>query len=134
MPAREPKIITSARASAASDPEAMTRRDAVKWMTLAWVGFAAAVGAALTATARFMFPNVLFEPPTLFKAVLPSDYGLGVVERWKERFGVWLVRNTTEVYSLISECVHMGCTPNCLPAQSKFKGPTHASGSYTSRI
>jgi cytochrome b6-f complex iron-sulfur subunit len=134
MSAREPKIVSSARPSAASDPEAMTRRDAVKWMTIAWVGFAAAVGAALTATARFMFPNVLFEPPTLFKAGQPSDYGLGVDERWKERFGVWIVRNTTEIYALISVCVHLGCTPNWLAAQNKFKCPCHGSGYYISGI
>ncbi|HYB52877.1 MAG TPA: hypothetical protein VEG84_03340, partial [Thermoanaerobaculia bacterium] len=48
--------------------DGVTRRSTLKWMTLAWTGFAAATVAGLTASARFMFPNVLFEPPTRFKA------------------------------------------------------------------
>jgi len=106
--AREPRIVSSTTATGESaSADAMTRRDAMKWMTLAWVGFAAAVGAGTTAMLRFLFPNVLFEPPTMFKAGPPSDYGLGVDERWKEKFGVWIVRNTAEIYSLISVCVHL---------------------------
>lgn len=134
MVAREPRIISSSSSAPASGTEDVTRRDALKWMTLAWIGFAAAVGAGATATMRFMFPNVLFEPPTLFKAGLPSDYSLGVDERWKEKFGVWIVRNTTEIYALIAVCVHLGCTPNWLAAQSKFKCPCHGSGYYVTGV
>ena len=135
MAAREPRIVSTTTATGEpASADAMTRRDAMKWMTLAWVGFAAAVGAGTTAMLRFLFPNVLFEPPTMFKAGPPSDYGLGVDERWKEKFGVWVVRNTTEIYSLISVCVHLGCTPNWLPAQNKFKCPCHGSGYYISGI
>jgi hypothetical protein len=47
--------------------DGVTRRSTLKWMTLAWTGFAAATAAGLTATVRFLFPNVLFEPPTRFK-------------------------------------------------------------------
>ena len=54
-------------------PDGVTRRSTLKWMALAWVGFAAATAAGLTATVRFMFPNVLFEPPTRFKAGDPVD-------------------------------------------------------------
>ncbi|MGE5414813.1 MAG: hypothetical protein ACM3NW_11590, partial [Syntrophomonadaceae bacterium] len=61
--------------------DGVTRRSTLKWMVLAWTGFAAATGAGLTATVRFLFPNVLFEPPTRFKAGDPSSYALGVDER-----------------------------------------------------
>ena len=57
--------------------DGVTRRSTLKWMTLAWTGFAAATAAGLTATVRFLFPNVLFEPPTRFKAGDPSTYALG---------------------------------------------------------
>ena len=135
MAAREPKIVSSSKATGEStSPEAMSRRDAVKWLTIAWVGFAAAVGAGATAMLRFLFPNVLFEPPTLFKAGPPSDYAPGVDERWKEKFGVWIVRNTESIYALVAVCVHLGCTPNWLPAQNKFKCPCHGSGYYVSGI
>src|SRR5690242_16065410 len=59
------------------------------WIGLAWGAFAAASAAALAATGRMMFPNVLDEPPQQFKAGLPGEYGLGVDERWKDKFGVW---------------------------------------------
>src|SRR6185369_5782844 len=38
-----------------------------QWMGLAWGAFSAASAAALAATGRFMFPNVLNEPPQQFK-------------------------------------------------------------------
>jgi cytochrome b6-f complex iron-sulfur subunit len=114
--------------------DGVTRRSTLKWMALAWTGFAAATAAGLTATVRFLFPNVLFEPPTRFKAGDPSTYSLGVDERWKEKFGVWIVRDTNSIYALVAVCVHLGCTPNWLQAQNKFKCPCHGSGYYVSGI
>jgi cytochrome b6-f complex iron-sulfur subunit len=110
-------------------------------MGLAWGAFSAASAAALAATGRFMFPNVLNEPPQQFKAGFPSDYGMGVDERWKEKFGVWIVRTPDDVvaraagfYALLVTCTHLGCTPNYLAAESKFKCPCHGSGFRTSGI
>jgi cytochrome b6-f complex iron-sulfur subunit len=111
----------------------LTRR---AWMGLAWGAFSAASAAALAATGRFMFPNVLNEPPQQFKAGLPSEYGMGVDERWKEKFGIWIVRVADEnvephgsgFYALITVCTHLGCTPNYLSAENKFKCPCHGSG------
>ena len=110
----------------------LTRR---AWMGLAWGAFSAASAAALAATGRFMFPNVLNEPPQQFKVGFPNEYGMGVDERWKEKFGIWLVRTPDDIdqhasgfYSLISTCTHLGCTPNYLSAENKFKCPCHGSG------
>jgi cytochrome b6-f complex iron-sulfur subunit len=110
----------------------LTRR---AWMGLAWGAFSAASAAALAATGRFMFPNVLNEPPQQFKAGFPNEYGMGVDERWKEKFGVWIVRTPDDVvahasgfYALLSTCTHLGCTPNYLSAEGKFKCPCHGSG------
>jgi len=106
------------------------------WIGLSWGAFAAASAAALAATGRFMFPNVLNEPPQQFKAGFPNEYGMGVDERWKEKFGIWIVRIADEVvephgsgfYALITVCTHLGCTPNYLSAENKFKCPCHGSG------
>ena len=110
----------------------LTRR---AWMGLAWGAFSAASAAALAATGRFMFPNVLNEPPQQFKAGFPNEYGIGVDERWKEKYGIWLVRTTEDIeqhaagfYSLSVTCTHLGCTPNYLSAENKFKCPCHGSG------
>src|SRR5438093_3456781 len=110
----------------------LTRR---AWIGLSWGTFSAACAAALAATGRFMFPNVLNEPPQQFKAGLPSEYGMGVDERWKEKFGVWIVRTNEDLvqkasgfYALLVTCTHLGCTPNYLSAEGKFKCPCHGSG------
>jgi len=123
-------------AAATRDPDdtspLLTRR---AWMGLAWGSFSAAMAAALAATGRFMFPNVLNEPPQQFKAGFPNEYGMGVDERWKEKFGIWLVRTPDDLvahasgfYSLSVTCTHLGCTPNYLSAENKFKCPCHGSG------
>jgi cytochrome b6-f complex iron-sulfur subunit len=111
------------------------------WLGLAWGAFSAASAAALAATGRFMFPNVLNEPPQQFKAGFPNEYGIGVDERWKDKFGVWLVRTTEDIdqhaagfYSLSVTCTHLGCTPNYLSAENKFKCPCHGSGFRTTGV
>jgi len=123
-------------AAATRDPDdtspLLTRR---AWMGVAWGAFSAASAAALAATGRFMFPNVLNEPPQQFKAGFPAEYGMGVDERWKEKFGVWIVRTPSDVvqrsngfFALLVTCTHLGCTPNYLSAEGKFKCPCHGSG------
>jgi cytochrome b6-f complex iron-sulfur subunit len=111
------------------------------WMGLAWGAFTAASAAALAATGRFMFPNVLNEPPQQFKAGFPNEYGMGVDERWKEKYGVWIVRTPEDIeqhasgfYSLSVTCTHLGCTPNYLSAENKFKCPCHGSGFRTTGV
>jgi cytochrome b6-f complex iron-sulfur subunit len=132
----------AAKAVAARDPDdtspLLTRR---AWIGLAWGAFTAASAAALAATGRFMFPNVLNEPPQQFKAGFPGEYGMGVDERWKEKFGVWIVRTPDDIvaraggfYALLVTCTHLGCTPNYLAAEAKFKCPCHGSGFRTTGI
>ena len=110
----------------------MSRRG---WLGLAWGSFTAATAGCLAATGRFMFPNVLNEPPQQFTIGFPADYGQGVDERWKDRFGVWVIRTPFDdyheapgFYVLLVTCTHLGCTPNYLSAEAKFKCPCHGSG------
>ncbi len=105
------------------------------WMGLAWGAFTASTAGCLAATGRFMFPNVLNEPPQQFTIGFPEEYVEGVDERWKIRFGVWVVRTpfdeyheTSGFYALLVTCTHLGCTPNWLSAENKFKCPCHGSG------
>src|SRR3990167_5667592 len=85
------------------------RRQFLSWFAVAWVGFVAATSGALALVLRFMFPNVLFEPKSTFKVGFPDDYEVGVVDtRWKEKYGVWVVRVTEGIYALLSICTHLG--------------------------
>ncbi len=98
-------------------------------LALAWLVFGAACTAMLGAMTRFMFPNVLFEPPQEFKAGLPADFAIDAVdERYKASNAVWIVRESTGFYVLSTVCTHLGCTPNWLAAEEKFKCPCHGSG------
>ena len=48
--------------------------------------------------------------------------------RWKGKYGTWIVRNDEGIYALSTTCTHLGCTPNWLSADQKFKCPCHGSG------
>ena len=83
-PAPSKPVVTkpapAAKPAAPAAKAAMPRRSFLSWMTLAWTAFTASMLAAATATTRFMFPNVLFEPPPTFKAGLPSEIQVGQVD------------------------------------------------------
>lgn len=99
-----------------------------------WAGILSVVGASLIAFGRFMFPRVLFEPSPVFKAGKPDEYPPGgVSERFKQSERVWIVRNDDgSFYAILAICTHLGCTPNWLPQENKFKCPCHGSGYYRS--
>ena len=112
-----------------------SRRTFLGQVGTGWAAFTAASAAMLAAAGRFMFPNDLFEPPTKFKIGPPSEYAVGVVdERWKAERRIWVVRAEKEIYVLSTVCTHLGCTPNWLQTENKFKCPCHGSGFYRTGI
>lgn len=133
VPPAKPAVVATAKPAAPAAE--MTRRSFISWLAVGWIAFAAGTGTALTSFLRYLFPNVLFEPPTSFKAGFPEDYMVGRVdERYKEKFGVWIVRNKEGVYALSTVCTHLGCIPNWQSAEEKFKCPCHGSGFYKDGI
>jgi len=91
------------------------------------------------AFARFMFPNVLTEPPSRFKVGFKDSFAPGQVEtKFVSLYGVWIVNweynGKQEIYALKTVCTHLGCTPNWLEAEQKFKCPCHGSGFYKDGI
>lgn len=120
---------------AAAKPGDDRRFFLLTWFGSAWAFFAAAMAAMTLGTVRFMFPNVLAEPPSSFKAGMPAGYEPGqVVERYKNDQGVWLVRTGNTIFALSTICTHLGCTPNWLEGEQKFKCPCHGSGFYKTGI
>ena len=111
------------------------RRTFIKWSAVGWTAFAAAAAGYGTMFMRYLFPNVLFEPKQTFKAGFPEDYSIGEVsERWKAKHAVWIVRDDEKIYALSTVCTHLGCTPNWLTNENKFKCPCHGSGFYKTGI
>lgn len=108
-------------------------------LVVAWGSFSAAAAASGLALARFMMPNVLVEPPTKFKIGPPTDYAPGTVStKWQAQFNIWVVNSDVDgvrsIYALSTVCTHLGCTPNWLEGEQKFKCPCHGSGFYKSGI
>ena len=113
----------------------VSRKSFISWMAAGWTAFALATGGFFTMIVRFLFPNVLFEPPQSFKIGYPDDFSKGEVDlRFKNKFAVWIVRNDEGIYALSTVCTHLGCTPNWLGTERKFKCPCHGSGFRASGV
>jgi cytochrome b6-f complex iron-sulfur subunit len=94
-----------------------------------WGSFFVFLATSTAATLRMMFPRILYEPPSAFKAGFPSDYLVGEVsEKYKDDYRVWIVRDADGFYALSAICTHLGCTPRWLNDDNKFKCPCHGSG------
>jgi cytochrome b6-f complex iron-sulfur subunit len=142
-------VIAKPPAAAAAPPKpappkppakaAQTRRSFLaamfgNWFAVAWIAFTASMIGMLLGTVRFLFPNVLSEPPSRFKVGPPDQYEPEkVVERFKPQ-GAWIVRHKDDdlggdiLYALSTTCTHLGCTPNWWEKEQKFKCPCHGSG------
>jgi cytochrome b6-f complex iron-sulfur subunit len=147
-----PKVVLpskplGAKATPAKSAPAVDRRNAVGTVmavllspvVIAWVSFVASLTASGLAVARFMMPNVLVEPPTKFKIGPPNDYAPGTVStKWQAQYNVWVVNaevdGTQMIYALSTVCTHLGCTPNWLEGEQKFKCPCHGSGFYKNGV
>ncbi|MDE3198303.1 MAG: Rieske 2Fe-2S domain-containing protein [Acidobacteriota bacterium] len=84
--------------------------------------------AGLAMTARFFFPRVVFEPSTRFRIGALSEFAPGVDERFKQSHRIWVVREPGRLFAIYARCTHLGCTPNWLDSDRKFKCPCHGSG------
>jgi cytochrome b6-f complex iron-sulfur subunit len=145
--ARESKPATvlprPTRAGLLARAASMPRRAFLTTTTMIWIGWGAFALGCLQFTAmmvRFMFPNVLAEPPSTIKVGPPTNFEPEAVnERFKAEWGFWIVRSTRYngqdiIYAIQSVCTHLGCPPNWLAGEQKFKCPCHGSGFYISGV
>jgi len=95
---------------------------------ITWIAVSAFFGAALLMFARFFFPRVLFEPNPRFRIGEPSDFAIGVDERFRQSHRIWVVREPDRLFVILAKCTHLGCTPNWIESENKFKCPCHGSG------
>ena len=108
--------------------EQLDRREFFSWFWIGWISFSMAIGGLLSLFGRFLFPNVLFEKPSTFRAGKIEDYQMGVDERFKDSQSVWIVKDDEGIFALSTVCTHLGCTPNWQTGDKKFKCPCHGSG------
>jgi cytochrome b6-f complex iron-sulfur subunit len=106
---------------------APTRRDLIGF--LGWGAVLNAIGIGTIAFVRFMYPRVLFEPPSQFKLGRPNEYSPNSTsEKWIKAYRLWIVRYEDRFIAVSALCTHLGCTPRYLATEDKFKCPCHGSG------
>ncbi|MBI4057009.1 MAG: ubiquinol-cytochrome c reductase iron-sulfur subunit [Elusimicrobia bacterium] len=103
---------------------AMTRRN---FLWLGWSALVVFFTASAAATARFFFPNVIYEPSQKFNAGPAKDYPMGVSLKWQNEQRVWIERNEKGFTVFWARCTHLGCTPNWFADQNRFRCPCHGS-------
>ena len=129
----EIKFPAEYEAEVKADPPFMDRRRFLNYC--GWVGVLGSLAVALVGMLRFMFPRVLFEPPSAFLAGFPVDYAVGSVDtRFVNSHRVWIIREENGFYALSAIGTHLGCTPKWLANENKFKCPCHGSGFFRSGI
>ncbi len=145
-PAKRPVPQRPARpaASKAAKPDDDGRRSFLSYavgsfMAIGFTALSVTGGLFTLGLARFFFPNVLAEPPSRFKVGSKEGFPAGKVEtKYVAQYGVWVVNSDFEgvqqIYALKTVCTHLGCTPNWLEAEQKFKCPCHGSGFYKDGI
>ena len=111
------------------DGQPLPRRQFFINLVLAWATFAAAMGGALTALAAFMIPRVDFTKVEVFKVGPPDNFSPRTVdESFKSSRRIWVVNDGSKIFALLAVCTHLGCTPNWMENERKFKCPCHGSG------
>jgi cytochrome b6-f complex iron-sulfur subunit len=93
-----------------------------------WLAIASFCVTCALIVVRFFFPRVLFERTGRFRIGAPADFAPGIDERFKKSHRVWVVREPGRIYVILAKCTHLGCTPNWIEAENKFKCPCHGSG------
>jgi len=81
-------------------------------------------GAAITV--EYSSPNVLFEPPTTFRAGSPDDYPVNSVTFIQDQ-QVYIVRTEKGLWAMSAVCTHLGCITQWKPESNQIACPCHGS-------
>jgi len=108
--AKNPAIPLASHSAQAGDE--ITRRDFLNEITLGALGIAGLGSVAVTY--QFFSPNVLFEPPTTFRAGNPDLYPVHSVTFLQDQ-QVYIVRMPEGFYAVSAVCTHLGCVTQWKP-------------------
>ena len=119
---------TQSEETLSEDLKARKEKKLIRRRNFAWACIWSFLGVNCLMALRFFFPRILFEPKTSFRIGYPSDFGFGVDTRFQQEHRIWVVRNTQGIFVIFAKCTHLGCTPDWVASENKFKCPCHGSG------
>jgi cytochrome b6-f complex iron-sulfur subunit len=102
----------------------INRRDFFNEVSTGALGLAG-VGAAVVCL-KYLSPNVLFEPPTAFRAGNPDLYPANSVTFLQDQ-QVYIVRTGEGFYAISAVCTHLGCITQWKPDAGIIACPCHGS-------
>jgi cytochrome b6-f complex iron-sulfur subunit len=108
----------------APETSGLARRDFLNEITFGALAVAGLGSAAVTY--QYMSPNVLFEPPTRFRAGNPDLYPVNSVTFLQEQ-QVYIVRTLAGFYAVSAVCTHLGCVTQWKPENRLIECPCHGS-------
>jgi cytochrome b6-f complex iron-sulfur subunit len=94
------------------------------FFTLGCVGLGAATLGFGSATARYLVPNVLYEPSRRFAIGSPADFPAGSVTFLPDR-RLYVFNGADGLFCISAVCTHLGC--NVRHVASGFECPCHGS-------
>ncbi|HYL69166.1 MAG TPA: Rieske 2Fe-2S domain-containing protein [Candidatus Limnocylindria bacterium] len=117
-----------ANASTAADAKTAVKEINTSRRRIIWACIWGYLGVNFLMFLRFFFPRALYEPNTIFTIGYPSDFNLGIDQRFLMTNRSWVVREPDRIFVIYAKCTHLGCTPEWKSAENKFKCPCHGSG------
>jgi cytochrome b6-f complex iron-sulfur subunit len=119
--AKAPAKAAAEKVATPPSPDRMRRQ-------LIWAALGGYLGVNLLMFLRFFFPRALYEPNTVFSIGYPTDFNLGIDQRYLMTNRIWVIREPDRIFVIFARCTHLGCTPEWKPSENKFKCPCHGSG------
>ena len=90
-----------------------------------WFITLATAGGFTGASIRYLWPNVLYEPPMAFRIGGPADYPEGVELVADKR--IFVVRRGNLIRVVSAVCTHIGCTVRWNAERNRWECPCHGS-------
>jgi cytochrome b6-f complex iron-sulfur subunit len=81
----------------------------------------------------YLSPNVLFEPPSRFRAGAPHTHPVNSVTFLADQL-VYIVRSQQGMWALSAICTHLGCITQWKPEANLIARPCHGSKFRTNGV
>jgi Rieske Fe-S protein len=88
-----------------------------------WCGFLLSIVGPAVANIRFLFPNVVYEGPTVLKVGMPEEYPPGTIAFLEDQ-RLFIIRDPEGFRALSAICTHLRCTTGpFVPPDAEWTGP-----------